>query len=269
LDLSLSPTTGTDFALGGDLAAGGCGSGACYTVYAHADHVLYSIDLGTKTLVTVGPFHAPMTNGSEDVITDLAVAPSGTIYVISKSALYTADPSDGHVTLVGPVTTCGMDNVALTTTPNGNLYVADFKGSFCKIDLSTTPPTVTTIGQIGGGLAISGDLVAVADGTVYGTAYKLADQPGQGSNTNNLLIKIDPSTGHSTQTVGSTGSPKLFGVAFSGGQVFGFTHDGTGNVVTIDPTTGVGSHYNTFTDASGHGISFAGAGVNSMVSPIN
>src|SRR5579862_1339523 len=49
-----------------------------YTVYAHGDHTLYSIDLAQKTLTTIGPFNAPQvmvgSGSSEDVITDLAVA---------------------------------------------------------------------------------------------------------------------------------------------------------------------------------------------------
>ena len=54
-----------------------------------------------------------------------------------------------------------------------------------------------------------------------------------------------------------------------GGQVFGFTHDGSGDVVTIDPKTGKGTLFNSFKDPSTNmGISFAGAGVNPMVSPI-
>ena len=57
--------------------------------------------------------------------------------------------------------------------------------------------------------------------------------------------------------------PKLFGVAYQTGEVFGFTHDGSRNVITIDRTTGVGSLFGTFSDpTTGHGISFAGAGVN-------
>jgi hypothetical protein len=68
--------------------------------------------------------------------------------------------------------------------------------------------------------------------------------------------------------VGASGFPKLFGVAFSLGQVFGFTHDGTGRVVTIDPNTGVGTLFNTFNDpTTNQPISFAGAGVNALVSP--
>ena len=69
--------------------------------------------------------------------------------------------------------------------------------------------------------------------------------------------------------LGSTGYPELYGTAFALGQVFGFTHDGSGNVITIDPTTGVGTLFNTFNDPSTNKpISFAGAGVNSKVAPI-
>src|SRR5579883_3256321 len=39
----------------------GCGEFQnCYTVWAHADHVLYHLDLANKGLVRVGPFNAPM-----------------------------------------------------------------------------------------------------------------------------------------------------------------------------------------------------------------
>jgi hypothetical protein len=203
---------------------------------------------------------------SEDVITDLAVSPADVIYTISHTNLYTASPTDGHVTLVGPITNCGDQGVALTFTPDGSLYTADFKGAFCRIDIAQYPPTVVPVASVSGGLALSGDLVAVADGTMYGTAYKLSDASGKGTQANNLLIKIDPKTATVTQQVGMTGFPKLFGAAFALGQVFAFTHDGSGDVVTIDPKTGTGTLFNSFPDPStGKGISFAGAGVNAMV----
>jgi hypothetical protein len=242
----------------------GCGElQGCYTVYAHSDGVLYHVDLPNKLLVEIGPFRAPSVDGKEDVMTDLAVAPDDTIYTISKTNLYTADPKDGHVTLVGPVTACGNYAVALTFVPDGSLYAADFQGAFCKIDLTTKPPTVSQIGTLGNNMAIAGDLVAVDDGTVFGTAYELGST---GTEDNNVLVTIDPKTGAAMRSLGQTGFPKLFGVAFSGGQVFGFTHDGSGNVITTDPKTGRGTLYNRFTDPStGRGISFSGAGVNSMV----
>lgn len=255
---------------GGNLEQGCGGAKGCYTVFAHSDHVLYNIDLANKMLVQVGAFKAPkvLVSGQmvEDVITDLAVAPDGTIWVISKTTLYTADAKDGHVTVAGSVGACGTEAVALTFTPDGNLYAADFMGAFCKIDPMTKK--VTQVGNIGGGMAIAGDLVAVKDGTVYGTAYKLADGSKGPTALNNLLVKINPANGQATQVIGSTGFPKMFGVAYAQAQVFGFTHDGTGAVATIDPMTGKGTLFNTFLDPmTGKGISFAGAGVNPLVSP--
>src|SRR5262249_37025341 len=154
----------------------------------------------------VGPFNAPMVpTGSgmaEDVITDLAVSPDNVIYVISKTNLYTASAMDGHVTLVGPVTACGTYAVALTFAADGKLYSADFMGAFCEIDITQMPPRVTPIGTLGQGLALSGDLVAVSDGTMYGTAYRLADAANSGTQTNNILVKINPATGQVTQLMG-------------------------------------------------------------------
>lgn len=258
----------------GDGGQAGCASepAGCYTVYAHSNNVLYRIDLMAKTLVEVGPFNAPDVTVNnkmvQDIMTDLAVSPKDdTIYTVSNTNLYTVSATDGHVTLIAPIANCGTQAVALTFTPDGNLYAADFKGALCRIDLGANPPTVTQVGTLGSGLAIAGDIVAVGDGTMYGTAYRLSDTSG-GTQNNNLLVKIDPMTGAASAPIGSTGYPKLFGVAYALGQVFGFTHDGSGDVVTIDPKTGQGALYNTFKDPTTNmGISFAGAGVNADVSP--
>jgi hypothetical protein len=241
----------------------GSGSGSdtgSFTVYAHSNTVLYSVDVQAKTLNTVGNFNAPM----GDTITDLAVAPDNTIYVISETALYTASATDGHVTLLGSLSACGSKGVALTTTPDGKLWTGDFMGTLCQIDTTQSPPAVLPPISMNSNMALTGDFVAVADGTVFGTAYKKSDGTGQGTQANNLLVKIDIPTGVVTQ-IGSTGYPNLFGVAFAAGQVFGFTHDGTGHVVTIDVTTGVGTPFGTFMDSSNKGISFGGAGVSSLV----
>jgi hypothetical protein len=253
-------TGGGSGATGGGSAqgTGGGNQNVEYPVYAHSDHTLYSITLSTKQLVVVGSF------GTTDVITDLAVAPSGTIYVVSHTTLYTADPNNGHVTQVGALTACGQDNVALSFLPDGRLFVADYKGQFCEINYMASPITVTPIAKLSGTMAVSGDLVAVKDGTLYASAY---DMNVSSTQNNNVLVKIDPNTAAVTM-VGPTSFPKLFGVAFSLGQVFGFTHDGSGRVVTIDPTTGVGTLFNTFNDpTTNQPISFAGAGVNALVSP--
>jgi len=261
--------SGSDSHSGGDGQQGCGGLLNCYSVYAHADHELYVIDLMAKTLTDIGPFHAPnVTIGStteEDVITDLAVAPDNTIYVISETALYTASPTDGHVTSVGTLAACGERGVALTTTPDGKLWEGDFTGVMCNIDISGATPVVGAPITIGSNMALSGDFVAIADGTVYGTAYDLADGSGMGTQANNVLVKLDLTTGAVTK-VGSTGYGRLFGTSYADGKVFAFTHDATGDVVTLDPTTGVGTLFQSFNDPTSHNpISFAGAGVNSLV----
>jgi hypothetical protein len=213
---SAGGTAGGGTAGGGQ--AGGGGDNSVYTVYAHSNTDLFTIDLANKTLVHVGAFNAP----SNDTIQDLAVAPNNVIYVIGAKTLYTADPNDGHVTSVASLGVCGTDTVALTTTPDGLLFAGDYYGAFCK-----------------------------------------------STEANNWLVKIDPSTGAITQNIGATGFPQLYGVAYAMGQVFGFTHDSSGRVITIDPQTGAGTLYNTFTDpTTSKPLSFAGAGVNSMVPPI-
>ena len=260
---------GTTDGSGGSGDGGGDQTGCegipnCYSVYAHSDDTLYVIDLMSKTLQTVGKFNAPM----NDTITDLAVGPDGTIYVISETALYTASGTDGHVTLVGSLSACGTKGVALTTLPNGQIWEGDFSGALCQIDTTQTPPHVGNPVHMGSGMALSGDLVAIGDGTVYGTAYKTSDGSNQGTQLSNLLVTIDMTSGAVTQ-IGATGYPKLFGVSVAENAVIGFTHDQTGHVVKIDPTSGSATVFATFNDPTTQmPISFAGAGVSPMVTII-
>ena len=86
-----------------------------------------------QVVVGVGKFNTPKVGSSADVITDLAVAPDDTIYVVPKTNLYTAAAPTG-TSRSSARHRVGMDNVAMTTTPDGKLWVADFKGAFCRID---------------------------------------------------------------------------------------------------------------------------------------
>ena len=253
---------GDDDANTGSNGSNGSNGGGGYTVYAHSDTVLYSIDLANQTLITVGPFNSP----NKEAMTDLAVGTDGTIYVISETFLYTASAADGHVTQLGSLSACGSRTVALTTTSSGQIWAGDFNGKLCQIDVSVTPPTIGAPVTMGSGMALTGDFVGVSDGTIFGTAYKLTDPANMGTQANNVLVKVDLASGAVT-ALGMTGFPELFGVAYQQGKVFGFTHDGTGRVVTIDTTTGAGTLFGTFMDPSTNkGISFAGAGVNALVS---
>lgn len=236
----------------------------CYTVFAHSDTVLFHIDLANRSLVEIGPFDTP----GADVITDLAVSPSDELWGVSEASyLYAIDRATGAATQVTSLAACGTFSVALSFTPDGNLYAGDYNGAFCQIDPGASPPDVIPIGTLGDDLALAGDMVAISDGTLFGTAYDLSDGA---TASNNLLVTIDPSTGRATP-VGSTSYPNLYGVAFEQEAVFAFTHDGSGRVITVDPGTGEGTLYGTFNDPNTDlPISFAGAAVNPDVpSPVD
>ncbi len=247
----------------------GCPSGVigCYTVYAHTDHVLFYFDLVGTKLVEVGAFDAPQvpTGGSgtaEDTLTDLAVTPDDRVWLISNVNLYTADVMTGHVTLVGPTTKCGIGNFALASDLTGNLYVGDSKGAICRVS-PTNPATMTPLGIMGGGLALAGDFVLVSDGTAYATAYDLT-MPLTAND--NALVTFAPATPNTVQSIGPTGHPALFGVAYAAGKVLAFSHDGTGNIITIDRMSGSGTLLTSAMDPTTNAPAvFAGAGTNPLV----
>jgi hypothetical protein len=211
--------------------------------------------------VTIGAFLAPLPLLP---ITDLAVTPDNQIWVISATTLYTANPTDGHVTSFGSIASCGKGNVALAADLTGHLYVGDFEGAVCTLDRTTSPPTVVPPVLLGAGYALVGDFAVVGDGTMFGTVYLLsATQSGP-----NFLATIAPTSGVVTARATSTGFVKLFGVAYAGGKVLAFSHDGSGDAIAIDPATGVGTLYGSLSDPTTHAaVAFQGAGVNPLVTP--
>jgi hypothetical protein len=229
-----------------------------YLIYAHSNTTLYSVNIKDKTLVTVGDF------GVSDVMTDLAVAPNGTIFTVSYYHLFTVDPMTAKATRVASLSTCGQQGVALTSTIDGRMWIGDYMGEICELDYTQSPPVVKPPVTMSDGYALAGDMVGIGDGTVFGTAYKLDDSATE---TNNYLIKLDPATGQVTP-IGPSGFPRLYGTAFQQNKVFGFTHDGSGRVVTIDLANGTGAMFGTFKDPTQSGIAFAGAGVNPHVDVI-
>ncbi len=248
----------------------GCSSSTtgCYTVYAHTGHILFYFDLVATKLVEIGPFEAPQvpTGGSgtaEDTLNDLAVTPDDRVWLISDVNLYTADVATGHVTLVGPTTKCGISNTSLASDLSGNLYAGDTKGAICRVS-PTNPATMMPVGMIGGGLALAGDFASVSDGTTFATAYNLA-MPLTAND--NALVTFAPATPNTVHSIGPTGFGRLFGVAYAGGRILAFSHDGTGSVIGVDRTSGQGALLTIAMDPTTNAPAvFAGAGVNPLVS---
>src|SRR5438093_324081 len=82
----------------------------------------------------------------------------------------------------------GPTGVALTTTPDGKLYMGDYSGAICEIDISGATPVVKSPVMMQNGFALSGDMVGIDTGVVFGSAYKLSDSATQ---NNNILVKVD------------------------------------------------------------------------------
>ncbi len=213
------------------------------TIYAHTAKTLYTVDPTTFALTTIGDF------GGTDDMTDLAVTPDGSVYTISKTSLYKVNEIDGHATQL--FSGIASSNVALTFQNNGTLLAADQAGTVRTIDPQTG--VITDIGTYGAGYDTAGDLVAVADGTMFGVSTKA---PTLGSTTN-VLIKVNTATAQAT-SVGKIGYQGVFGVAYSGGRVIAFTN--MGEIIRIDPNTGTGTLVKTHA-----GVKFYGAGTSPLV----
>ena len=217
---------------------------ATSTIWANDADTLYRIDPNTFAVTPVGPF------GVSDMMTDVAVTPSGQLYGVSFTTLYSINMGTGAATAVAPVNSSG-DN-SLTFLPNGSLLAADSSGDVQIINPSTG--ATTSVGNYGSGLVSAGDLVAVKSGIMYGTSSTTAG--GGDASGSNVLIRVDTSTGVAT-AVGPTGYGDVWGLAYSNARVIGFTT--SGQIIKIDPQTGAGTLLATT------GIMFWGAGQSPLV----
>ena len=145
----------------------------------------------------------------------------------------------------------GVLNVGMTFLNDGTLLATDKAGGVRRIDPNTGQ--ITEIGMFGGGYATAGDLVAVADGTMFA----ISDEGPNGDElTNNVLLTVDTATGAATP-IGQIGYGEVFGVAVANNKIYAFTEPG--EVIEIDPTTGAGQLVRMHTET------FWGAGVTPLV----
>lgn len=214
-------------------------------MYVHTPDTLYIIDDKTFDLVLVGPFGLD----ADEKITDLAVTPDGNVYGISKDKLYSINADNGAATFVADVP--GVVNVGMTFLDDGTLLATDKAGGVRRIDPQTGK--VTEIGEFGSGYATAGDLVAVANGTMFA----ISDEGPNGDELdNNVLLTVDPKSG-TAYPVGQIGYGRVFGCAVANNAVYAFTD--AGEVIEIDPVSGSGQLVRT------HPVEFWGAGVTPLV----
>jgi hypothetical protein len=204
-------------------------AGLVAAVFAHSATTLYRVDPETLGIHAVAQFSF---DGPAESITDLAVNYAFQMVGISFRQIYIINPHTAHCTA-----TAGLDRsfngLSFVKEPGGNgpdiLLATAEDGAVYRLDPMTG--NSTPIGNLGGGLTSSGDVVSVNG---FGTVATVK-RGGVGSD---LLASIDTATGAAT-VIGETGFTNVWGLGFWKGTVFGFTKGM--QFIAINPKTGAGT----------------------------
>lgn len=189
-------------------------------VFGHSENALYRVDTVTRAVTEIGTFQGCT------YVADIALDEGSNIYASTGSELYLVETNTAHCTLIASGTfPNSLSFVPAGTVESDREALVGFQGGdYVKIDTSTGK--VTKIGQIGGGLQSSGDVVSAKGGKTFVTV--------KGKDCADCLVEIDPATGTSTKNWGPIGKPDVFGLAFWAGDLYAFTNAGQLLLLTLD-----------------------------------
>jgi hypothetical protein len=239
-------------------AAGGGGSGSNTTepdsrVYAHSGTKLYRVDTATLQPVEVGT----ITGLGSQSLTDLAIDKSDRMIGVTLDKLYTLNATTAAATLVNTSMVGGLTSLSFAPAdlndPNSADILVSANDQGDVYSINTTTGAATKIGSYGTfnnkKVVSSGDLIAVRGLGIYATV-------NLGTEMQDYLARIDPTTWKATPIGGGTGYDNIFGLGYWKGTIYGFVSGGSsGQMITIDPGTGAG------TEVQSGVVSWFGAGV--------
>lgn len=209
----------------GDAAPPNVGQSA---VYAHTATSLYRVDPDTYAATKVGDFGL---SGLLEVMTDLAIDGNGNLIGVTFSSVYSIDATTGHATQLSAGSLATQFNgLSFVPGTTGDILIGTDNADGNVYQVNSTTGATNVIGSMGGSYVSSGDVVSV-DG--FGTVQTV---PGS---SHDVLVRLAPGTFAATPIGTNTGFDKIYGLGFWKGKVFGFTY--TGQIITIDPMTGVGT----------------------------
>lgn len=190
-----------------------------HEVYGHSATTLYKLEPATKAVTIVGDF-----KDCEPII-DIALNEASTLYAVSYKTLYTVNKSTAACTKRNS----GEYPNSLSFVPKGTLdangeALVGYNGDdYVRIDLTTGAQSV--VGALGNAKIISsGDIVSVKGGKTFLTVK--AKGKSDLCKTSDCLVEVDPKTGKMLKNWGSIEHSKVFGLAFWGGNVYGFDDQG-------------------------------------------
>jgi len=242
-------------------------------VYAHTKDTLYLYEPVGGDLKEIGKFSCLDSGNVNDVVIDLAVDRTGTVYATTFGRFLKVDPITASCTEISKAS--GTDDYpnALSFVPAGTVdptkealvgYAAlgtNIESTdYVRIDTSTG--AMTKIGDLnvatGTQYKSSGDLISlIQDSNRTFLTVKLRGDAGVGTD---LLAEIDPKTGKVMKVIGDTKQTDIFGLGYWAGKGYGFSDNG--RISEIDMATGSAIVVKTLTTADGGaGIPWYGAGV--------
>lgn len=203
-------------------------------VYAHSATELYSVDPTNLQVTLIGAFKWP--GGIADQMTDIALDRDGKMTGISFDTVYSVDTKTAACTFLANLQTplgggsfTGLSYIAVPQADVKEALMAA-AGDGSVYEINPTTGQSKSVGNYGGGLGSSGDLVSV-QGATYATVKKTLS-------TNDWLASVNTLTGQAT-LIGDTGFANVWGLGYWKDKVYGFTEDQ--KFIIIDPKTGKGN----------------------------
>ena len=202
-------------------------------IYAHTATSLYSVNPDSPYDETfIGNFSGM--NGFSQGITDLAVDLLGQMWAVGFFEIYEVNSVTAALTERAFDLTFGEMN-AMTFLANGQL-LAGAGNTLYEVDVNTGAASVL---QTFSTYYFAGDMVGLPDGLLYMLMCVGTTPPCATS-----LVTMNLTT-MAVEEVGPTGFGDMYGVAYhnTNGLIYGFT--AAGQVLLIDPTTGVATEVKT------------------------
>lgn len=258
------PDTGQGISSGGS-SGGGTPTGPA-EVFVHSGDTLYKLDPDTKAVTKVGKF-----SGVSSAMFDIALNAEGDMYGTTNDALYKIDKTTAAASKVGAGGAGKYPNSLSfvpvgTVDPDREVLVGYLESAYISIDPETGTTKQIRANALAEGLVSSGDIVSIREGNflTYLTVKPLDSKNCTGEcakcKDNDCLYEINPATGEKLSNLGSTNRPKVFGLAFWAGTLYGINSDG--KMFEIDPSkTPLSSGVKNITIPGSLGtIAFFGAG---------
>ena len=240
-------------------------------VYAHTKNTLYLYEPTGGVLKEIGRFSCLDSAVVNDVVIDLAVDRTGTVYATTYYRFLKVDPITAACTEIAKASGADQYPNALSFVPAGTVdSTKEALVGYAALGVGSESTSYVRIDTATGVMAKIGDLNA-ATGTQYKSSgdiisliqdakrtFLTVKVRGDAGVQTDLLAEVDPRTGTLKKIIGDTKQTNIYGLGYWAGKGYGFSDNG--RISEIDMATGSAVVVKTLT-ADGGGVPWYGAGV--------